>query len=166
MTSIFSPPKVTICVGAVVLRHQKLLFVRQTYGENLKGKWSLPWGFVDGKKIDGSPEPPDAAAIREIKEEAGVIAEVDGLLGVQNHVSNDGELRLYVIFLCRHISGEPTPDNYETDRAAYFSLNEIESSSEPYDAFCKWIACRVLQNQHRIMLPESQNPYSPHLAFF
>ena len=146
-----------------MLRENKVLFVRQTYG-GLKGKWSLPWGFVDGKKSDGSLEPPDMAAIRETREEAGVVAKVEGLLGVQNH-SNEGEPRIYIIFLCRHISGEPTPDNHETDKAAYFSLDEIASFSEPFDEFCEWMARRVLEGQYHAIPPESANPYYPHLAF-
>ena len=42
-------PKMIVCVGTVVLRDQKVLFVQQTYGHSLKGKWTLPWGFVHGK---------------------------------------------------------------------------------------------------------------------
>lgn len=160
----FIPPQITLCVGAVVLRENKVLFVRQTYG-GLKNMWSLPWGFVDGKKSDGSLEPPDMAAIRETQEEAGVIADVEGLLGVQNHEDN-GEPRLYIIFLCRHVSGEPTPDNHETDQAAYFSLEEMTSFNESFDEFCKWIAIRVLKDQHHVIPLESSNPYQPHLAFF
>jgi ADP-ribose pyrophosphatase YjhB (NUDIX family) len=157
------PPRITLCVGAVVLQENKVLFVRQTYG-GLKGKWSLPWGFVDGKKSDGSLEPPDAAVIREVHEEAGVVAKVEGLLGIQNH-SNDGESRLYIIFLCHPISGEPTPDQHETDKAAYFSLDEMADFDEPFDAFCEWMARRVLEGQYHLIPPESANPYPPYLAF-
>ena len=146
-----------------MLQDNKVLFVRQTYG-GLKGKWSLPWGFVDGKKSDGSLEPPDVAAIREVHEEAGVDAKVEGLLGIQNH-SNCGEPRLYIIFLCRHLSGEPTPDNHETDKAAYFSLDEMACVNEPFDEFCEWMARRVLDGQYRLIPPESANPYYPYLAF-
>jgi ADP-ribose pyrophosphatase YjhB (NUDIX family) len=157
------PPRITLCVGAVVLRENKVLFVRQTYG-GLKGKWSLPWGFVDGKKPDGSLEPPDMAAIREIQEEAGVVAEVEGLLGIQDHSAGE-ELRLYIIYLCHHISGQPMPDNHETDRAAYFSLDEMDSFDEPFDEFCEWMARRVLQGQYHVIPAEYANPYHPHLAF-
>jgi ADP-ribose pyrophosphatase YjhB (NUDIX family) len=159
----FSPPRITLCVGDVVIRENKVLFVRQTYG-GLKGKWSLPWGFVDGKKSDGTLEPPDMAAIRETLEEAGVVANVEGLLGIQNH-SDGKEPRLYIIFLCRHISGEPSPDHRETDKAAYFSLSEISSFTEPFDKFCEWMAKRVLEGQCHIIPPEPANPYYPYLAF-
>jgi ADP-ribose pyrophosphatase YjhB (NUDIX family) len=159
----FFPPRITLCVGAVVLQENKVLFVRQTYGD-LKGKWSLPWGFVDGKKNDGSLEPPEMAVIREIHEEAGVDAKVEGLLGVQNH-SDGGEPRLYIIFLCHLIGGEPRPDNHETDKAAYFSLDEMASFNEPFDEFCEWMARRVLEGQYHVIPPESANPYYPYLAF-
>jgi len=155
---------VTLCVGAVVLRGEKVLFVRQTYGK-LKGRWSLPWGFVDGRRPDGSPESPDEAATRETLEEAGIKARVEALLGIQNHCTEEGNPSLYVLYLCRHVSGEPTPDNRETDRAAYLSLNEMESFDEPFDEFCEWLAHRVLTNKYRIILPTPINPYHPHLAF-
>ena len=158
------PPRITICVGAVVLQKDKVLFVRQTYG-GLKGRWSIPWGFVDGKKPDGALEPPDMAAIRETQEEAGVIAEIEGLLGLQNHCNKQGDLWLYLIYLCQHVSGEPTPDKHETDQAAYFSLDEMDTFTEPFDEFCAWIARRVLCGEHHLIPPEPMNPYQPHLAF-
>ncbi len=158
------PPRITLCVGAVVLRENRVLFVRQTYG-SLKGTWSLPWGFVDGKTPEGVLEPPDVAAVRETREEAGIVATVEGLLGVQNHSSPAGELRLYLLFLCRHLSGEPMPDGQETDKAAYFSLREMEGFSEPFDEFCEWLARRVLEDKHRVTPPMPANPYAPYLAF-
>ena len=158
------PPRIPICVGAVVLKKDKVLFVRQTYG-SLKGQWSIPWGLVDGKKSDGSLEPPDIAAVRETQEESGIIAEIEGLLGLQNHCDKQGNLWLYLLYLCRHVSGEPTPDNHETDHAAYFSVNEMNTFSEPFDEFCEWIARRVLQGEHHLIQPEPMNPYQPHLAF-
>jgi ADP-ribose pyrophosphatase YjhB (NUDIX family) len=159
-----SAPSITLCVGAIVLRGDKVLFVRQTYGK-LTGVWSLPWGLLDGVGPDGGPEPPHQAAVRETQEEAGVTAEVEGLLGIQNHTTQDGKLALYLLYLGHHVSGEPVPDNYETDRAAYFSLDEIESLGEPFDAFCRWMAYRVLMNKHSLTPPTPANPYHPHLAF-
>jgi ADP-ribose pyrophosphatase YjhB (NUDIX family) len=155
----------TLCVGAVVLRDRRVLFVRQASGR-LKGQWSLPWGFVEGKRPDGILDLPEDAAIRETREEAGVLAQVEGLLGIQNHESEDGEPRLYLLFLCRHISGEPTPDQHETDGAAFLSLEEMDKFDEPFDTFCEWMARRVLLDDYNLILPEESNPYQPHLAFF
>jgi len=159
------PPRNILCVGAVVVNKNKVLFVRQAE-ETQKNNWSIPWGFVDGNTPDGSLEPPDIAAIRETREEAGIIAEVEGLLGIQNHRNRQGKLMVYLLYLCRHISGEPTPDNQETDRAAYLSLAEIETLNEPVYEFCKWIALRVLRGEHHLIPPMATNPYQPHLAFF
>jgi ADP-ribose pyrophosphatase YjhB (NUDIX family) len=158
------PSQLTLCVGAVVLREAKVLFVRQAYG-GLKGKWSLPWGFVDSKNSEGQFESPDKAAARETQEEAGIIAQVEGLLGVQNDRNIEGEQQLYILFLCHHVSGEPTPDNRETDRAAYFSADEMADFNEPFDEFCEWVARRVLEGQHHLIPPLDMNPYQPHLAF-
>lgn len=159
------PPKITLCVGAVVRRENKVLFVRQTYG-GLKGKWSLPWGFVDDDADSRTPDTPDAAALRETQEEAGVTAELEGLIGVQNHANPEGEPRVYLIFLCRHAAGEPTPDGHETDQAAYFSLEDMDRFGEPFDDFCEWVARRVLNGEYHVIPPAPTNPYRPHLAFF
>jgi ADP-ribose pyrophosphatase YjhB (NUDIX family) len=154
-----------VCVGAVVLREEKVLFVRQTYGE-LRGRWSLPWGFPHGADPRGFPDPPEAAACRETLEESGVTAEIDGFLGIQNDVrSETGEPCLYLLFRCRHVTGTPTPDGRETDRAAYLSLADLDGLKEPVDEFCEWIARRVLEGEAQLICPEPANPYRPHLAF-
>jgi 8-oxo-dGTP diphosphatase len=159
-------PKMMVCVGSVVLRANEVLFVRQTYGETLKGRWTLPWGLVQGEDADTCYDPPHVAALRETREEAGIVAEIDGLLGLQNHGrSKQGHPRLYILFLCHHVSGEPTPDGRETDRAAYFSLEELNGLREHVDGFCYWLATRILKGQYTIVPPEPENPYAPHVAF-
>lgn len=158
-----APPQITLCVGAVVRRDDRVLFVRQTYGD-LTGIWSLPWGYVQGALDDGQPDPPDATALRETLEEGGVTAEIEGLLGIQNHISPAGEPRLYIVFLCRHVSGEPTPDGVETDQAAYFSLADLDT--HPVDEFCAWMARRVLCGEAHVIPPQMINPYHPHRAYF
>ena len=75
-------------------------------------------GICTWQGLTGSLDPPEVAALRETREEGGVIAEIEGLLGIQNHPSRTGEPWLYLLFLCRHVSGELTPDNRETDKAA------------------------------------------------
>jgi ADP-ribose pyrophosphatase YjhB (NUDIX family) len=160
------PPKMMVCVGSVVLRENKVLFVRQTYGETLKGKWTVPWGYVQGEDPSTYFDPPHVAALRETREEAGIVADVDGLLGIQEPGrSETGEPRLYILFLCHHVSGEPTPDNRETDMAAYFSLEELRNIQEDVNYFCYWLATRVLQGQYTIVPPEPENPHAPRMAF-
>lgn len=160
------PPRVVMCVGAVVLRGQEVLLVRQTYGA-LKGVWSLPWGFPHGEDPNGFADPPQMAAVRETLEEGGISAEIEGLLGIQNHARREsGEPCVYLLFLCRHVAGEPTPDGQETDRAAYFSSEALDALEEPVDEFCEWLARRVLGGDVHLVPPNEANPYQPHLAFF
>lgn len=134
------PLKMAVCVGAVVLQEHttavppgtpvppRILFIRQAEGHSLAGQWSIPWGLVD------KGETPEAAARRETVEESGILAEVDGLLGIQN-LPTPGWLG--IIFACHAVAGEPRPDGVETDRAAYFSLEDILSFEEPIEPWCK-----------------------------
>ncbi|HEX3054256.1 MAG TPA: NUDIX domain-containing protein [Aggregatilineaceae bacterium] len=158
-------PAITVCVGAVVRRDDQVLFVRQTYGDNLTGVWTLPWGYVDGVDPNNQLEPPHMAALREVLEEGGITADIEGFLGLQNHAAPSGDLRLYLLYLCRHRSGDPTPDGHETDRAAYFSLDDLASLSDPIDDFCVWLVCRVLRGEFHLIPPNLANPYAPHAAF-
>jgi len=65
--------------GLVINEHGEWLVVKKKYG-GLKGKWSLPAGFVD------EGETADEAVIREVKEETGLTCRVDQLLGVRTGV--------------------------------------------------------------------------------
>jgi ADP-ribose pyrophosphatase YjhB (NUDIX family) len=151
------PPKVPVCVGAVVIQGERALFVRQSRGQSLAGQWSIPWGLVE------PDEPPEAAALRETREEAGVEAEVDGLLGIQN-LPRQGWMG--IVFLCRHVSGVPAPDGgVETDRAVYLSLTEMSNIKEPFEKWCEWLVRRVLRGKYQIIPAEPDNPYRPRLAF-
>ena len=153
-----SPSAVTVvCVGTVVLQGNRALFVRQAKGHPLEGQWSIPWGILD------PGESPDAAALRETVEEGGITATTEALLGVQN-LQSEGWLA--IIFLCRHVSGVPTSDGVETDEAAYFSIEEMDSFDEPFEPWCEWLVRRVLQGDHRTIPPEPDNPYRPRTAFF
>ena len=152
------PPKITVCVGTVVLQEERALFVRQAKGHSLEGQWSIPWGIVD------PGESPDAAALRETLEEGGVSASIKGLLGVQN-LREEGWVAL--LFLCRHVSGTPEPDGgVETDGARYFSLEEMEAFDEPFEPWCEWLVRRVLRGAYHLIPPEENNPYRPRVAFF
>ncbi len=150
------PPRMAVCVGAVVLQDKRVLFVRQAEGQSLAGQWSIPWGVVD------NDEAPEAAALRETYEESGVKAEIDGLLGIQNLPSAGW---LGIVFLCHHIEGEPVSDGIETDRAAYISLEEMDALDEPLEPWCEWLARRVLEGKYTVTAFEPDNPYRPRGAF-
>ena len=151
------PPKKVICVGGVVLKEKRVLLIRQAKGTSLEGQWSIPWGVLEVE------ETPEMGVLREIEEEAGVTARVEGLMGIQNLSWQQG---IGIIFLCRHISGQPTSDGgKETDRAGYYSLDEIEAWQETIEPWCAWIVKRVLQGRYKIVELEEDNPYHPLAAF-
>ena len=130
--------------------------VRQAKGHPLAGQWSIPWGVVD------SEESPEDAALRETYEESGIQAEIEGLLGIQN-LPEVGWLG--VVFLCRHVEGEPVADGNETDNAGYFSLEEMDVLHEPIEPWCEWLVRRVLGGQYTVIRCEPNNPYHPRRAF-
>jgi ADP-ribose pyrophosphatase YjhB (NUDIX family) len=141
-----------LCVGAVVVRDDGVLFVRQAPGHSLAGSWSIPWGALE------TGESPSQAAVREVAEEAGIRASVDGFLGVQSLPAPwAGQIAL--LFRCRHVSGVPTPDGRETDRARYLRAHELTSLGEPVEAFCGWLALQVLADRVRTLGRLDGNPY-------
>ena len=105
-------------VGGVVLCGDKALLVRAATGRR-RGEWMIPGGFVEpGETID-------VAVRREVREETGVEAEIEGIVAVRNRLS-DGENSAYFIFQLRAESETARPDEVEVDRARYFTLAEME----------------------------------------
>ncbi len=71
------PPRNTTGVGGVVVRRDEILVVRMTYGPS-KGRYMLPGGLLDpGETLDD-------AIRREIREEASIVAEPRGIIGVRS----------------------------------------------------------------------------------
>lgn len=150
------PPRKVVCVGAVVLRDGKVLFVRQAKGESLAGKWSLPWGFVE------ADETPEDAALRETLEEGGITASVEGLLGYQN-LNPPGWFGM--VFLCRHEGGAPAADGVETDDARYLGLAELDALGDTVLGWCAWLARKVISGAFTIVREAADTPDAPRRAY-
>ncbi len=147
------PPRKVVCVGAVVLREDKVLFIRQAEGQSLAGKWSIPWGFVE------ADEAPEDAALRETLEESGVSASIVGFLGFQN-LNQTGWIGM--IFLCRHENGEPQADGVETDDARYLELDELDALGNAALTWCAWLAKKALSGNYTLIketpnIPQEKN---------
>ena len=82
------------------------------------GQWALPMGKME------LGETPSQCAIRETREETGVLVEVTGILGIfsdPGHIVQygDGEIRqeYEVILLAQPVSGQPTVNDEASDVA-------------------------------------------------
>jgi 8-oxo-dGTP diphosphatase len=107
--------------GAVV--HQgRVLMVRHTYGEK-KGRWALPGGYAT------HDERLDQTAVREVREETGLAAEVVDVIGLRTRYTEHGGA-VFVLFRLRPVSGQPAPDGVEVDRTAWFSAADVEAMDD------------------------------------
>jgi 8-oxo-dGTP diphosphatase len=107
-------------VGVVCLRGREVLLIRRGKPPRL-GEWSLPGGRIE------TGERAAEAALRELKEETGVQAELAGLLDVVDGLFPGDPPRHYVLidYAAHWIAGEPVAGD-DAAEAAFHSLDAIE----------------------------------------
>jgi ADP-ribose pyrophosphatase YjhB (NUDIX family) len=98
------PEHPLVGVGAVIIEHGRVVLVKRAHPP-IQGQWSIPGGMLEVGELVRD------AAVREAREETGLIVEPGDLLGVYDRVLRDGDGRVryhYVLidFLCRRRSGE------------------------------------------------------------
>ena len=110
-------------VGVACFRGGQVLLIRRGTPP-LTGEWPLPGGRIEpGETVR-------AAALRELKEETGVEAELAGLIDVVDAIITNREKTLvtrhYVLtdFAARWVSGEPQAGDDAAD-ARFFDLEEV-----------------------------------------
>lgn len=115
-------------VGVVCLKGDQVLLIKRGTPPRL-GQWSLPGGRIEwGEAVD-------VAALRELKEETGVEAELTGLLDVVDGVFTSRETgettRHYVMidYAARWTDGEPVAGDDAAD-ARFFSREEAMAAVE------------------------------------
>ena len=91
-------------VGAVIIEDTRVLLVKRAHPP-LQAQWSIPGGVLEVGELVRE------AAIREAREETGLIVEPADLLGVYDRVLRNPDRRVqyhYVLidFLCHRIGGE------------------------------------------------------------
>ena len=91
------------------------------------GQWALPMGKME------LGETPSECAIRETREETGVLVAITGILGIFSDPAHivqygDGEIRqeYEVILLARPVSGEPSV-NDEASAVAWVEPGDLQS---------------------------------------
>src|SRR5438045_9642556 len=91
-------------VGAIIMGGGRVLLVKRAHPP-IQGQWSIPGGVLEvGEMVR-------EAAVREAREETGLMVEPGELLGVYDRILRDPEQRVqyhYVLidFLCRAVGGE------------------------------------------------------------
>lgn len=136
-----------IGVGGAVVRDGRLLLVRRASRRG-RGNWQVPGGFIEPE------ETIEDAVVREVAEEAGVEAEVQGVLGVRSRFDADSGNSLYVVLLLRGLTAEPRPDQREVDRAVYLTLDEIRAL-DPLPQTNWEVAQSALAPEPRLLTPRT-----------
>ncbi len=131
-------------VGVVCLRGDEVLLIRRGRPPRL-GEWSLPGGRIEWGEAAVD------AALRELREETGVEAELTGLLDVVDGVfPGEGEGdpdRHYVLidYAARWISGNPRAGD-DAAEAAFHPLDRVDALigwSETRRIICMAVECRA-----------------------
>jgi 8-oxo-dGTP diphosphatase len=111
--------------SAAIFRAGEVLLIQRGKGGPLLGFWSLPGGHIE------PGEPARVAAVREVHEEAGVVAQLAGLLDLHEVIRRDraGQLTshyLIAVFYGRWVSGEPAPGD-DAAAARFVPLDAVHA---------------------------------------
>ena len=107
-------------VGVVCLRGDSVLLIRRGTPPR-QGEWSLPGGRIEPgeRAVD--------AALRELREETGVEAEITGLIDVVDGLFPDaGRHYVLIDYAARWLSGEPVAGD-DAAEARFVALDEVEA---------------------------------------
>ncbi|MBY6036699.1 NUDIX hydrolase [Fictibacillus nanhaiensis] len=114
---------VWLAAAGLLIHDGKWLVVKKKYG-GLKGKWSLPAGFVE------AGETVDEAALREIFEETGIVGEVVSMLGIRSGVIKETISDNMIVFLLKKKGGVLTPALGEIESAAFLTPEELQEDPD------------------------------------
>jgi 8-oxo-dGTP diphosphatase len=103
-------------IGIVCIRNDEVLLVRRGKPPRLN-EWSLPGGRLEWG------ETTRAGALRELKEETNIDAEIVALIDVVDFIAPDAHYVL-IDYAARWIAGEPVAGDDARD-ARFFPLSEV-----------------------------------------
>mgnify|MGYP003946933511 CR=1 FL=1 len=116
----FAPPPPIPAVGVVCIRGQDVLLIRRGKPPRA-GEWSLPGGRIEPgeRAVD--------AAVRELREETGVEAELLGLIDVVDGIFPEAGMHYVLIdYAARWLSGEPVAGD-DAAEARFVPLGEVDA---------------------------------------
>jgi 8-oxo-dGTP diphosphatase len=112
---------------SLCMDEDRLLLARLSTVEVEYGAWTLPGGGVD------FGEHPDAAAVRELEEETGLVGEIEGVAGIFSHLYEHSQFArgadlhfLGIVYRMRIVGGDLRDEvDGTTDRCEWFGRHEI-----------------------------------------
>ena len=126
---IYSDPKVAI--AAIIPMAGGIVLLKRAIEPQL-GQWSFPSGYVDrGEKLE-------RALMREVREECGLIVNVEWLVGVY---SDEGQAVVLVVYHAETTSGELIAGD-ETSEARIFSTDNMPQLAFEHDN-------RIIEDWHK-----------------
>jgi 8-oxo-dGTP diphosphatase len=111
-----SVPVLVVC--ALIEREGRVLIAQRPEGKHLASKWEFPGGKVE------TGEEPEAALIREIREELGCELVLHSRLPASSHAYERGEITL-LPFRCTLAAGSAEPHAHEHAALAWVTLDEL-----------------------------------------
>lgn len=124
------PDRPLVGVGAIIVEGGRVVLVKRGHPP-LEGEWSIPGGVLEvGETVR-------EAAVREAREETGLIVEPGELLGVFDRVLRDegGAVRYHYVlidFLCKRISGDLVAAG-DAAESRWFTAEEVAALPLPED---------------------------------
>lgn len=103
--------------GVILTRGADVLLVRRRFEPRAR-QWCLPAGFLE------YGESPERCAVRELREETGLIARLSGLFGVYAGFDDPRVRAVLVVYTADRIGGRLTPGDDATD-AKYFPITRL-----------------------------------------
>ncbi len=117
---VYYDPK--LAAACVIERDGQTLMVRRAVQTGY-GLWSMPGGYVD------RGEPVETAAAREVEEEAGLLVEIDQLIGLFSDVGNPVVVAAYA---ATEVGGVLAPGPESLD-VGFFALDDLPPLAFPRD---------------------------------
>jgi 8-oxo-dGTP diphosphatase len=124
-----NPPNPSSTVDLIVQKNNEILLIKRKY-DPFKEMWALPGGFIDYGK-----ETLEEAAIRELKEETGLLVKTNDLKLSGVYSSPNRDPRRHIIshaFAVEYFNGKIKADD-DAKEARFFSLDNLPELAFDHD---------------------------------